>query len=109
MDNKFYVYKWFNLDTGEVFYIGKGCRNRYKTICKRNKYFLEHIKTHSVKSEIIVNNLTEKEAFEKEKALTDYYRSLGQCSCCLMDGGFEDYSPRQIFQVLKILLHYVEH
>ena len=92
MDNKFYVYKWFNLDTGEVFYIGKGCRNRYKATSKRNKYFLEYIKTHNTKSEIILDNLTEKEAFEKEKVLTDYYRSLGQCSCCLMDGGFGGYS-----------------
>ena len=72
MDNKFYVYKWFNLDTGEVFYIGKGCRNRYKATSKRNKYFLEYIKTHNTKSEIILDNLTEKEAFEKEKVLTDF-------------------------------------
>lgn len=26
----FYVYKWYNLDNNEVFYVGKGCKNRYK-------------------------------------------------------------------------------
>lgn len=27
---KFYVYEWYNIDTNEVFYVGKGCGNRYK-------------------------------------------------------------------------------
>lgn len=42
MEKRFYVYKWFNIETNEVFYIGKGCNNRYKDVSKRNKLFLEY-------------------------------------------------------------------
>lgn len=34
MKNKYYVYEWYIVETGEVFYLGKGCRNRYKTFDK---------------------------------------------------------------------------
>ena len=36
MNKKFYVYEWYNIDTNEVFYVGKGCGNRYKTTSRRN-------------------------------------------------------------------------
>ena len=41
---EFYVYEWYNTVTNEVFYVGKGTKNRYKNITKRNKYFLDYIK-----------------------------------------------------------------
>ena len=34
----FYVYEWFIVETNFVFYVGKGCRNRYK-VRKHNKLF----------------------------------------------------------------------
>ena len=34
--NKFYVYEWYNVETNEIFYVGKGCNNRYKNISDRN-------------------------------------------------------------------------
>ena len=42
----YYVYKWFLKDTGEVFYIGKGCGDRYKNTSKRNKKFKEIYNTN---------------------------------------------------------------
>ena len=38
MENKndFYVYEWFNIDTNEVFYVGKGRGKRYKEVKRRN-------------------------------------------------------------------------
>ncbi len=36
---KFYVYEWFIKNTNEIFYVGKGCKNRYKEIKRRNKIF----------------------------------------------------------------------
>lgn len=28
----FYVYEWYIVETGEIFYVGKGCKNRYKSM-----------------------------------------------------------------------------
>ena len=39
----FYVYEWFVKETGEVFYVGKGIKNRYK-VKKHNKFFNDFIK-----------------------------------------------------------------
>ena len=74
----FYVYKWFNTETNEVFYIGKGCNNRYKEVSKRNKDFLEYYNNNPCQSEIIEYFKTEEEAFKKEHELIQQYRSKGQ-------------------------------
>ena len=34
----FYVYEWFIKESGKVFYVGKGHKNRYK-VRKHNKLF----------------------------------------------------------------------
>ena len=33
--NEYYVYEWYNVDTNEVFYVGKGKKDRYKHIKNR--------------------------------------------------------------------------
>ncbi|MBP3905742.1 MAG: hypothetical protein J6D12_01360 [Peptostreptococcaceae bacterium] len=71
--NKYYIYEWYNIETGEVFYIGKGCNNRYKDI-NRNKFFNDYYKTHKCDSRIVVDDLYEKEAFKLEKELIKHYR-----------------------------------
>lgn len=92
MNKKFYVYEWYNIDTNEVFYVGKGCGNRYKITSRRNQFFLEYIKNHNTASRIVRDKLTEEEAFKYEKELTDLYRTQNQCQCCLLDGGYGGYS-----------------
>lgn len=83
----FYVYKWFNSITGEIFYIGKGTRNRYKQTRKRNKLFLEYYNNNKCNVEIIEYFEEEQKAFEKEYELICYYKDKGQCSCNLDNGG----------------------
>ena len=39
MNYKYYVYAWFIEETGEIFYIGKGCGPRVKNKKQRNKRF----------------------------------------------------------------------
>lgn len=85
--NDFYVYEWYNTDTNEVFYVGKGCKKRYLEIAHRNDLFLEYIKNNNVSVRKIYENLTEDEAFKIEEEITEYYRALGQCKCCLAKGG----------------------
>jgi hypothetical protein len=68
------VYEWFIVETNEVFYVGKGKNNRYKTKSGRNKFFKDMYNSHNCDVRIVVNNLTEQEAFDKEKELIKYYR-----------------------------------
>ena len=87
MLNNFYVYEWYNIDTEEVFYVGKGCNNREKQTKKRNQKFIDYISNHNVASRIVKDNLSEEEAFQLEDKTIEYYKSINQCSCNLMKGG----------------------
>lgn len=84
---KFYVYEWYDLDTGEVFYVGKGCGKRYSDIRHRNQEFLNYFATHNTEVRIILDNLTEQEAFIEEKKITDEYKKQNQCKCNLAEAG----------------------
>jgi len=77
MNDKFYVYEWYNVDTEEVFYVGKGSKKRKDQIKNRNKNFLTYIETHNVLSRIVKDNLTEMEAFKIEKELIEFYWNKG--------------------------------
>ena len=88
IDNNYYVYEWYNINTGEVFYVGKGKNNRYKNISHRNKFFLDMYNTHDCDVRKVYENLDEKTAFEKEKELIFYYRNNTQYRLTNMtDGG----------------------
>lgn len=87
MDNRFYVYEWYNKDTGEVFYVGKGTADRYKSVTGRNNYFLNYYNKHNCDVRKIKDNLLEDEAFELEIDTIAKYRSVSQCKCNLSNGG----------------------
>ena len=84
---QYYVYEWFNKKTNEVFYVGKGCKNRYKQITKRNKWFQEYYSKNECESRIVKYFQNEKDAFiyENKKILEDKNRN--QCFCNLDNGG----------------------
>lgn len=83
----YYVYEWFNTETGEVFYVGKGCHKRYLERNHRNSKFKEYIEQNPVDVRIVINDLTEEEAFQKEKELYLKYKAIDQCGCNLMEAG----------------------
>ena len=70
----YYVYEWFKKDSEDVFYVGKGKGNRYKSIANRNPYFLNVYTKYDSDVRIVKNNLTEKEALEYEYYLIKKYR-----------------------------------
>lgn len=39
MENRFYVYEWYIVETGEVFYVGKGTGNRALSSKSRDVLF----------------------------------------------------------------------
>jgi hypothetical protein len=85
--NRFYVYAHIRLDTGTVFYVGKGFKNRAYRKYNRNKYWKNITNKCDYHVEILVKNLTEQEAFDKEIQCIKIYREYGFCEANLTDGG----------------------
>lgn len=83
----FYVYEWYNKNTGEIFYVGKGCRNRVNCTSQRNKPFTNYIKNNDCSSRIIKHFDNEREAFEFEHKRICELKSINQCCCNLDYGG----------------------
>lgn len=73
-ENIYYVYEWYNTDTGEVFYVGKGKNDRYKNLSRRSIAFMEYYKFHKCSVRKVYAELTEEEALLKEKELIKFYR-----------------------------------
>lgn len=63
--NNFYVYEWIRLDTNEPFYVGKGKGNRCYFL-NRNYHFNNIVNKIPCVVNILMENLTEKEAHEYE-------------------------------------------
>ena len=82
----YYVYEWFIVETNEVFYVGKGCRNRYK-VKKHNKLFSYILQNNNCDSRIIKEFYSEKEAFEYEYLRVNELKSIGQCQANIYKGG----------------------
>lgn len=72
-ERKFYIYEWYIVDTGEVFYVGKGTGGRYKEHRRRNKMFLDFYRTHTCDVRLIYIDLYEDEAFYLEHLTIMYY------------------------------------
>lgn len=82
----FYVYEWFIVKTGEIIYVGKGCRRRYK-VTKHNKFFNEMIKRFECDSRIVKTFQNEKDAFLFEYERIKELKEKNQCVCNIYDGG----------------------
>jgi hypothetical protein len=83
---KFYVYEWFIPKTNEIFYVGKGCRNRYK-VRKHNKAFEKFLKENECESRIIKTFDSEKAAFNYEYERINELWTIGQCKANVYKGG----------------------
>lgn len=84
---QYYVYEWFNKNTNEVFYVGKGSKNRYKQINKRNKLFKNYYAQNDCESRILKFFDNENDAFEYENEKILEYKMKNQCFCNLDNGG----------------------
>ena len=96
-EKRFYVYAYYLKSTGEIFHIGKGTGDRmYNKSSHRNQYFKNIIKSHSndVDVKILIDNLTEEEAWQKEKELIAEYKSKGQCKTNFHEGGCGGYTGK---------------
>ena len=64
-----YVYGHYRESDGKLFYIGKGTGNRAWDEKRRNRYWFRVVNKHGLVVKIIEDNLTEEQAFSKEKQL----------------------------------------
>lgn len=83
----FYVYEWFNIENGYIFYVGKGTGKRYLHTKKRNKLFKKYYDNNSCNTRIIKNFSNELDAFKYENDRIIELKKVGQCSCNLDNGG----------------------
>jgi len=84
MENKFYVYVHTRATDGSIFYVGKGEGKRAWSK-NRNKHWKNIATKHGYNVTILLNNLTEEQAFILEKQTI---ATLGRESLCNMtDGG----------------------
>lgn len=87
MDN-FYVYEWYIVETGEIFYVGKGTGRRcYETLGRRNRYWENVYNRHPCAVRIIHGGLTNDEACQKEIERIAELRKLDQARCNFTNGG----------------------
>ena len=78
----YYVYEHKFEDTQEVFYIGKGCKNRAYSKY-RSKKWKEETRGRQYTVSIIQDNLTEDQAYELEKELVEKHKPV----CNIAPGG----------------------
>lgn len=83
----FYVYEWYIKDTGEIFYVGKGCGKRYKVAYQRNQLFTNTIQQYDCESRIIKYFNNEKDAFQYEDERINQLKKQGLCKCNIHSGG----------------------
>ena len=83
----FYIYEWYNIDTKEIFYVGKGCNKRYKIVAGRNKDFINYYNTHNVDVRIVKEFENESDAFKYEEELMRLYWTQKQPLCNRKEGG----------------------
>ena len=89
MGNVYYVYMYYLKSTGEVFYVGKGKNDRYKSMVHRNALFLNILNKHKddVDVKFYKEHLSEDESFEIEKQLIKEYWDKGECRANFHEGG----------------------
>lgn len=83
----FYVYAWYNVETKFIFYVGKGCGNRYRQVRNRNELFQKYYKSHKCSVKIIKRFVNEQDAFKYEERHIKRLKRIGQCICNLDNGG----------------------
>jgi len=91
MENKFYVYVHTRATDGSIFYVGKGEGKRAWNVSRRNKHWKNIATKHGYNVTILLNNLTEEQAFILEKQAI---ATLGRESLCNMTDGGEGSSGR---------------
>ncbi len=86
--SKFYIYVHVRLDTGTIFYVGKGSGKRQFQTSNRNTHWKNIVaKAGGFDSYVLADSLTEEVALSEEIALIDKYKTAGISLCNQTNGG----------------------
>lgn len=83
----YYVYEWYNVDTNEILYVGKGSGKRYKVRYGRNQLLKSAFEKCRCESRIVKEFDNEKDAFAYEYERINELKQIGMCSCNIHCGG----------------------
>jgi hypothetical protein len=84
---RFYVYEHRRLDTGAVFYVGKGAGMRARVTFNRNQYWRRVADKHGFDVRVVCRTADEDLAFLAEMELIDLHRRIGSPLTNMTDGG----------------------
>jgi group I intron endonuclease len=73
----YYVYQHCKSDANNIFYVGKGTRNRCKQTHGRNQYWHRVVNKHGFVPQILIDGIDEEFAFLIESEVIDLYRKRG--------------------------------
>ena len=97
----YYVYEWFIVETGEVFYVGKGSGNRATSMKDRNDLFKKIRREHKCDFRILRHFTDNKEAFEYEKERGLELKAIGQARACFMLGAEHRYTEDSVYEKMQ--------
>lgn len=85
--SRFYVYEHMTLDSGKVFYVGKGCGRRSTAKQGRNDSWWAIVKEHGYKARMVIEAIDEDLAYLVEMELIAIHRNRGVSLVNVTDGG----------------------
>ena len=83
----FYVYEWYIIETGEIFYVGKGSGKRVTSMKDRNDEFKRIRKANECAYRIVKYFDTDEAALAYELEYGSQLKSIGQARACHVLGG----------------------
>lgn len=84
----YYVYEWYIVETGEIFYVGKGSGNRVTSMKDRNEYFKNIRKKHECNYRIVQCFDDEQAAYDFELEYGSKLKSEGKARACYVLGNY---------------------
>jgi hypothetical protein len=86
-DEAYFTYAHFKKSDGNIFYIGKGQRNRHFSYASRNQHWHRTVEKHGLVVEKLDSWENEIDALNQEKYLIKFFKDLGYSLANMTDGG----------------------
>lgn len=99
--NSYYVYEWFIVETGEIFYVGKGKGNRVTSMKDRNEYFKNIRKKHECDYRIVQYFENENDAYDFELSYGGKLKKEGQARACYVLGNYGRMIDESVLEKMK--------
>jgi len=94
-DEAYFTYAHAKKSDGQIFYIGKGRRDRIVSKLNRNNYWHNTVAKHGLTINILARWKTEQEALDHEKFLIWCFKDMGHALVNMTDGGEGLSNPSQ--------------